>query len=79
MRNEQQAPAHATGVGRAIIGDGDLDWQALLPHLTDRYTCHLPSMRGQMPQVWGVYYDAERDLVLVSDMNTGLWILRVTA
>jgi hypothetical protein len=29
--------------------------------------------------VWGVYYDAERDLVLASDMNTGLWILRVTA
>ena len=27
----------------------------------------------------GVYYDAERDLVLASDMNTGLWILRVTA
>jgi hypothetical protein len=25
-----------------------------------------------------VYYDAERDLVLASDMNTGLWILRVT-
>ena len=47
MRNAQQAPAHATGVGRAIIGDGDLDWQALLPHLTDRYTCHLPSTRGR--------------------------------
>jgi hypothetical protein len=41
-----------------------------------------PPQRGtlsQMPQVWGVYYDAERDLVLASDMNTGLWILRVTA
>ena len=41
-----------------------------------------PSQRGvlsQTPQVWGVYYDAERDLVLGSDMNTGLWILRVTA
>jgi pimeloyl-ACP methyl ester carboxylesterase len=32
---------------QGIIGDGDLDWQALLPHLTDRYTCHLPSMRGR--------------------------------
>jgi pimeloyl-ACP methyl ester carboxylesterase len=31
------------------IGDGDLDWQALLPHLTDRFTCHLPSMRGRGP------------------------------
>jgi pimeloyl-ACP methyl ester carboxylesterase len=26
-------------------GDGALDWQALLPHLTDRFTCHLPSWR----------------------------------
>jgi len=26
-----------------------------------------------------ITYDAERDLVLGSDMNTGLWILRVTA
>ena len=29
------------------IGDGDLDWRALVPHLTDRYTCHLPSTRGR--------------------------------
>jgi pimeloyl-ACP methyl ester carboxylesterase len=29
------------------IGDADLDWQALLPHLTDRFTCHLPSLRGR--------------------------------
>ena len=29
------------------IGDGDLDWQALLPHLIGRFTCHLPSMRGR--------------------------------
>jgi pimeloyl-ACP methyl ester carboxylesterase len=32
---------------QGAIGDGDLDWQALLPHLTDWYTCHLPSMRGR--------------------------------
>ena len=30
-----------------IIGDGDIDWQPLLPHLTDRFTCHLPSWRGR--------------------------------
>ena len=30
-----------------IIGDGDLDFQALLPHLTDRFACHLPSSRGR--------------------------------
>jgi pimeloyl-ACP methyl ester carboxylesterase len=31
----------------AVIGDGDLDWQALLPHVTGRFTCHLPSHRGR--------------------------------
>lgn len=29
------------------LGDGDLDWQALLPHLTARFTCYLPSLRGR--------------------------------
>jgi pimeloyl-ACP methyl ester carboxylesterase len=29
------------------IGDGDLDWQAVVGHLADRFTCHLPSMRGR--------------------------------
>ncbi len=28
-------------------GDGDLDWDALLPYLTDRFTCYLPSTRGR--------------------------------
>ncbi len=32
---------------QGIIGDGDLDWQALLPHLNGRFTCHLPSLRGR--------------------------------
>jgi pimeloyl-ACP methyl ester carboxylesterase len=32
---------------QGIIGDGDIDWHALLEHLTDRFTCHLPSMRGR--------------------------------
>ena len=32
---------------QGTMGDGDLDWQALLPHLTDRFTCHLPSWRGR--------------------------------
>lgn len=30
-----------------IMGDGDSDWQALLPHVADRYTCHLLSTRGR--------------------------------
>lgn len=29
------------------LGDGDFDWQAVVGHLTDRFTCHLPSMRGR--------------------------------
>ena len=29
------------------IGHGDLAWEALLPHLTNRYTCYLPSTRGR--------------------------------
>ena len=28
-------------------GDGDLDWRGLVPHLTNRFTCHLPSWRGR--------------------------------
>jgi pimeloyl-ACP methyl ester carboxylesterase len=32
---------------QGVIGDGDLDWQALMPHLTGRFTCHLPSLRGR--------------------------------
>ncbi len=29
------------------IGDGDLDWHAVVGHLTSRFTCHLPSIRGR--------------------------------
>ncbi|MBA2632498.1 MAG: alpha/beta hydrolase [Chloroflexi bacterium] len=29
------------------IGDGDIAWEALLPHFTDRFTCYLPSTRGR--------------------------------
>ncbi|MEX2587080.1 MAG: alpha/beta hydrolase [Actinomycetota bacterium] len=32
---------------QGVIGDGDLDWQAVVGHLADRFTCHLPSMRGR--------------------------------
>ena len=28
-------------------GDGEIAWSALLPHLSDRYTCYLPSTRGR--------------------------------
>ncbi|NUT92508.1 MAG: alpha/beta hydrolase [Saccharothrix sp.] len=29
------------------IGDGEIAWRALLPELTDRFTCYLPSTRGR--------------------------------
>jgi len=29
------------------IGDGEVAWEAMLPYLTDRFTCHLPSTRGR--------------------------------
>jgi pimeloyl-ACP methyl ester carboxylesterase len=29
------------------IGDGEIAWDAMLPHLTDRFTCYLPSTRGR--------------------------------
>jgi pimeloyl-ACP methyl ester carboxylesterase len=41
------------GLGPPLIlvhggyGDGAIAWKALLPYLTDRYTCYLPSTRGR--------------------------------
>jgi pimeloyl-ACP methyl ester carboxylesterase len=32
---------------QGFLGDGDIDWALLLPHLTGRFTCHLPSLRGR--------------------------------
>lgn len=29
------------------IGDGEFAWTELLPHLTDRFTCYVPSTRGR--------------------------------
>ncbi len=29
------------------IGDGEIAWDAMLPYLTDRFTCYLPSTRGR--------------------------------
>ena len=29
------------------VHDGDIAWEALLPLLTDRFTCYLPSLRGR--------------------------------
>jgi pimeloyl-ACP methyl ester carboxylesterase len=32
---------------QGLIGDGDLDWGPVVGHLSERFTCHLPSMRGR--------------------------------
>jgi pimeloyl-ACP methyl ester carboxylesterase len=32
---------------QGAVGDGDIDWQALLGHLTAQFTCHMPSLRGR--------------------------------
>jgi pimeloyl-ACP methyl ester carboxylesterase len=32
---------------QGVIGDGDLDWGSTVGHLTDKFTCHLPSLRGR--------------------------------
>lgn len=28
------------------LADGDIAWEAMLPYLTDRFACYLPSTRG---------------------------------
>jgi pimeloyl-ACP methyl ester carboxylesterase len=32
---------------QSSVHDGEWAWEALLPHLTDRFTCYLPSLRGR--------------------------------
>ena len=32
---------------QGAVGDGDLDWGRLMPHLADRFTCHLLGQRGR--------------------------------
>lgn len=32
---------------QGVIGDGDLDWGRVAEHLSPRFTCHLPSLRGR--------------------------------
>ena len=44
---------------QGVIGDGDLDWGSTVGHLTDKFTCHLPSLRcrglsGDHPDLSGL-------------------------
>ena len=71
------------------IGDGDIAWGALLRHLTDRFTCYLPSTRGRglssdnpdhSPARLGedvtAFVDSIGELVcLVGWSGSGAWVL----
>jgi pimeloyl-ACP methyl ester carboxylesterase len=75
------------------IGDGDLAWEALLPHVTDRFTCHLPSTRGRglstdnpdhspprMVEDVTAYVDSIGEPVtLVGWSGSGVWVLGAAA
>ncbi|HSI93665.1 MAG TPA: alpha/beta hydrolase [Jiangellaceae bacterium] len=75
------------------IGDGDLAWDALLPHVTDRFTCHLPSTRGRglstdnpdhspprMVEDITAYVDSIGEPVtLVGWSGSGVWVLGAAA
>jgi pimeloyl-ACP methyl ester carboxylesterase len=58
-RVHRAASADGTEIGGRVEGDGpplvlvhsaphdgDIAWEAMLPHLTGRFTCYLPSLRG---------------------------------
>jgi pimeloyl-ACP methyl ester carboxylesterase len=32
---------------QGVVGDGDIDWNRMVEHLSGRFTCHLPSQRGR--------------------------------
>jgi pimeloyl-ACP methyl ester carboxylesterase len=32
---------------QGVMDDGDMDWSLLVHHLSARFTCHLPSLRGR--------------------------------
>jgi pimeloyl-ACP methyl ester carboxylesterase len=75
------------------IGDGDIAWEALLPHLTDRFTCYLPSTRGRglsgdntdhspprLEEDITAFVDSIGDQVcLVGWSGSGAWVLGATA
>jgi pimeloyl-ACP methyl ester carboxylesterase len=75
------------------IGDGDIAWKALLPHLTDRFTCYLPSTRGRglsgdnpdhspprLEEDVTAFVDSIGEPVcLVGWSGSGAWVLGATA
>jgi pimeloyl-ACP methyl ester carboxylesterase len=75
------------------IGDGDIAWEALLPHLTDRFTSYLPSTRGRglsgdnpdhspprLEEDITAFVDSIGEPVcLVGWSGSGAWVLGATA
>ena len=75
------------------MGDGDIAWEALLPHLTDRFTCYLPSTRGRglsgdnpdhspprLEEDITAFVDSIGESVcLVGWSGSGAWVLGATA
>ena len=71
------------------IGDGDLAWEAMLPHVTDRFTCHLPSTRGRglstdspdhapprmVEDVTAYVESIGEPVILVGWSGSGAWVL----
>lgn len=77
-----RATVHGAGpplvLWHGAYGDGDLDWHGLLPYLTERFTCYLPSWRGRglsddHPDMsYGRRVDDVRDVVHSIDGRPGL-------
>ncbi len=73
--------------------DGDLAWEPMLPHLTDRFTCYLPSIRGRglsadnpdhspprLQEDLDAYVDSIHDTVLLASWSAGgPWALGAAA
>jgi pimeloyl-ACP methyl ester carboxylesterase len=75
------------------MGDGDIAWESLLPHLTDRFTCYLPSTRGRglsddnpdhspprlEEDVTAFVNSIGEPVCLVGWSGSGAWVLGATA
>jgi len=73
--------------------DGDIAWEAMLPYLTDRFTCYLPSTRGRglsadspdhspprLQEDFNTFVDSIGGPVLLAGWSTGgPWALGVAA
>jgi pimeloyl-ACP methyl ester carboxylesterase len=73
--------------------DGDVAWDAMLPHLTDRFTCYLPSTRGRglsdddpdhtpsrLQEDFDAFVDSVGEPVFLAGWSTGaMWALGAAA